>query len=257
MSKDSEEKFSMLDLKNQSKNDIEFSKRMNEFFSSSLGTNMDKLRNFPKFVPRQSLSLFLAKNSIFKNILNIHGNIIECGVFLGGGLMTWAQLSSIYEPINHTRKIIGFDSFTGFEKIHPKDEVDGPEYIRPGGLATNAYDDLKKCIEIYDLNRHISHIPKIEIIKGNANETIPKFIDDNPHEVIALLYLDFDLFEPTKTAIEKFLPLMPKGAIIVFDELNQAIWPGETQAILETIGLRHLKIQRFPYTPAISYAILD
>ena len=71
------------------------------------------------------------------------------------------------------------------------------------------------------------------------------------------LYLDFDLYEPTKVAVETFLPRMPKGAILAFDELNQAAWPGETLAVLETVGLRSLRVQRFPFTPALSYAVLD
>jgi hypothetical protein len=72
-----------------------------------------------------------------------------------------------------------------------------------------------------------------------------------------MLYLDFDVYEPTKVALETFLPRMPKGAILAFDELNQAAWPGETLAVLETVGLRNLRIQRFPYASGLSYAVLE
>jgi hypothetical protein len=75
--------------------------------------------------------------------------------------------------------------------------------------------------------------------------------------VVSLLYLDFDLYAPTKAAIDTLLPRMPKGAILAFDELNQAQWPGETMAVVESIGLRNLRIQRFPYVPQLSYAVLD
>jgi hypothetical protein len=47
-----------------------------------------------------------------------------------------------------------------------------------------------------------------------------------------LLYLDFDVYEPTKAAIEALRPHMPKGAAIVFDELYSRQWPGETLALL-------------------------
>ena len=47
---------------------------------------------------------------MFKEILNVHG-IVECGVLYGNGTMTFAHLSSILEPVNFTRKIIGFDTF--------------------------------------------------------------------------------------------------------------------------------------------------
>ena len=53
----------------------------------------------------------------------IEGNIVEGGVYAGQGLMTWAQLSAIFEPIGGTfREIIGFDTFDGFPSIDAKDD---------------------------------------------------------------------------------------------------------------------------------------
>jgi len=251
------EKFSMLNPKNQTEKDLEFIKKLDKFFANSLGTNMDKLRNFSKFIPRQSLSLFLAKNELFKKVVGLHGHIIECGVFLGGGLMTWGQLSAIYEPYNNTRRIIGFDNFTGFENIHDKDKGEEIHLRKEGGLKTNALEDIHECIELYDLNRPIGHIPRIELEVGNVMETIPKYLKNNPHLVISLLYLDIDLYEPTKVALDHFVPRMSKGSILAFDELNQKNWPGETQAVMESVGLKKLRIERFPFTPQLSYAIIE
>jgi hypothetical protein len=218
---------------------------------------MDKLRHFTKFVPRQALAKFLAKHALFHHVLGVHGHIIECGVFLGDGLMTWAQLSAIYEPVNHIRRIVGFDTFTGFPELTEKDRGDNQDHAVPGGLATHAYDDLMECLELYDLNRPLGHIPRVELVVGDAMQTIPEYVRKNPHVVVAMLYLDFDLYEPTKLALETFLPRMPKGAVLAFDELGQAQWPGETVAVMETIGLRNLKIRRFPFTPQLSYAVLE
>jgi hypothetical protein len=50
---------------------------------------------------------------------------------------------------------------------------------------------------------------------------------------------------------------MPKGAVIVFDELNAQICPGETQAVLEAIGFRNLRIERFTFDSYVSFAVLD
>jgi hypothetical protein len=251
------ENFSMAIPHNQTENDLNYSHNMEKYFSQSQGTNMDKLRNFAKYVPRQALSNFLAKHELFKQILNIHGHIIECGVFLGGGLMTWAQLSAIYEPVNHTRRVVGFDTFTGFPAIGDKDKGSNPEYAVSGGLSTHAFEDINEAVRLYDINRPIGHIPRVELVVGDAMKTIPQYVQDNKHLVVAMLYLDFDLFEPTLIAIETFLPRMPKGAMIVFDELNQPAWPGETLAAMEAIGLRNLRIQRFPFMPQLSYAILE
>ena len=63
------------------------------------------------------ISKFITHYEIFKKILDVPGDIIECGVFFGGGLMTSAHLSSIFEPINFERRIIGFDTFTGLTEL--------------------------------------------------------------------------------------------------------------------------------------------
>lgn len=44
-----------------------------------------KLRNFEKYVTRQSLSRFIARYELFKMIKDTQGSIIECGVHWGGG----------------------------------------------------------------------------------------------------------------------------------------------------------------------------
>ena len=65
-----------------------------------------KLQNFSKYVKRQSLARFLVYYELFKLQQNIKGSIVECGVHHGGGVMTWAKLSSSLEPINYSRKIL-------------------------------------------------------------------------------------------------------------------------------------------------------
>jgi hypothetical protein len=250
-------KHSMLDKATQTRQDEKYYRDISRYFDKSIGDTLDKLRNFGKYVPRQALATFLVKNEIFKRMAGIHGHIVECGVFAGGGLLTWAQLSAIYEPYAHVRRIVGFDTFEGFPQLSDKDGKPALDYAKPGGLATGAQADIARAIELYDLNRPIGHIPRVEVIAGDAVETIPRYVAENQHLIVAMLYLDFDLYEPTKVALEQFYPRMPKGAVIAFDELAQANWPGETRALLDTIGVRSLKIERMPFNPQISFAVLD
>ncbi|MGY8815950.1 MAG: hypothetical protein ACKVHQ_14745 [Gammaproteobacteria bacterium] len=50
---------------------------------------------------------------------------------------------------------------------------------------------------------------------------------------------------------------MPKGAVIAFDELNMKLFPGETLAVMEEVGLRNMKLERFTYATSLSYVVLD
>ena len=73
-------------------------------------------------------------------------------------------------------------------------------------------------------------------------QTIPEFIKNNQHTLVSLLYLDFDLYKPTLLALKEFLPRMPKGSIIAFDELHDSKYPGETVAMLEELNLNNHKL---------------
>ena len=96
-------------------------------------------------------------------------------------------------------------------------------------------------------------MPKVKLVKGDAVKTVPKYFEENPHTIVALLYLDFDIYEPTKVALKTIMPRMPKGAIIAFDELNESRWAGETVALLESLDINKYKIKKFPEEPHISY----
>lgn len=246
-----------VNLRNHTENEKKLFADYTSYFSSSPLSETQKLQAFTKYVRRQDLSRFLAKNELIKLQLDIPGVIVECGCYSAGGTFTFAQLSAIYEPYNHTRRVIAFDTFEGFPEISDKDSNASRTYSK-GDLFVipEIVDEINVGIELFDRNRPLSHIPKIELCKGDAMKTIPQFIVDKPHVVISLLYLDFDIYEPTKVALETFLPRMPKGSVLAFDELNAASFPGETLALLDTIGIKDLQLKKTPFDSYISYAVL-
>lgn len=213
-----------------------------------------KLENFPKYVRRQNLTRFLGLYELFKRVVPVKGSIVECGVHQGFGLMTWAKLSAILEPVNLTRRIYGFDSFSGFPKLSAADRAAASAHVSPGDLYADSYDELLELVAIHDGTRYLGHVPKVALIKGDATQTIPAFLRESPHVLVSLLFLDFDLYEPTKVALECFLPRMPKGAIVAFDELDNPLWPGETTAMLEVLERYKLRIRRFPFDPYVGFA---
>ena len=216
-----------------------------------------KMENFPKYVRRQNLTRFLALYELFKKVLNVKGSIVECGVYHGFGIMSWAKFSAILEHANLTRRIYGFDTFEGFPGVSGHDRSADSEHVKAGQLASDAYDEIMSLSEIHDSTRFLGHIPKVKLIRGDAVETIPKFVEDHPHLLVSLLFMDFDLYEPTMAALENFFPRMSKGAIIAFDELDNPLWPGETRAMLDFFKDNKLRIERFPFDPYIGYAVID
>ena len=95
---------------------------------------------------------------------------------------------------------------------------------------------------------------KIELVKGDVIQRIAKYLEENQHPIIALLFMDFDLHDPTRIALETLLPRIPKGGIIAFDELNNPGWPGETLALIEEFTtLNRLELRKFHFDSNIAY----
>lgn len=232
---------------------------MSQAFETSPLSTKEKLDGFEKYVRRQQLSRFLVRYELFKLNQDIKGSIVECGVYQGAGVLAWAKLSAMLEPYAFDRRVFGFDTFSGFPDVDDKDtnSAVANDRAKVSGLDTGekVYQDILSCIDEHNDNRFLNQFDKAELIKGDATKTIPQFIEDNPHLIISLLFMDFDIYEPTKVALEHFLPRMPKGAILAFDEINNPWWPGETLALLEQMGnsLNNIEIKRFSFDPSIAY----
>ena len=226
-----------------------------EVFAGSHEDLPTRLASMARYARRAQVTRFAALYELFKLVLPVKGSIVECGVFRGASFMTFAQLSAALEPTNLTRRLYGFDSFGGFPAVSGKDRPDTTG-VRTGDLAADSYAKLNRLLEIYDTDRFLGHLPKARLIRGDVTATIPQFVADNPHLVVSLLFLDLDLYEPTATALRHLLPRMPKGAVLAFDELDNPLWPGETAAVLDEVGIGRLELRRFEFDPYIGYAVL-
>jgi Macrocin-O-methyltransferase (TylF) len=230
-------------------------RNVGRIFEGSRDSIEVKLENFTKYVRRQHLKRFLAFYELFKLVLPLKGSVVECGIFRGFGVMAWAKLSAMLEPENLTRRIYGFDTFEGFPVVSSQDRnhIHDPAI---GELYADSYHELEQLICEFDRDRFLGHISKVELIKGDMAETIPSFLESHGHLLISLLYMDCDLYQPTKIALSHFLPRMSKGAVIAFDELDNPLWPGETQAMLDAVGADKLRLRRLEWDPYIAFAII-
>jgi len=204
---------------------------------------------------RQVLSRILHYYEIYKLILPVPGVICEFGVQWGATMATLISLRGMFEPYNHARKIIGFDTFEGFQSIAEQDRG----FSAPGQYTVpKKYEEqLDEILSMHEALAPIAHIKKFELVKGDACVTVPRYIEENPHLIVACAIFDFDIFKPTKVAIEAVLPRLVKGSVLVFDEVNCAHFPGETQALLEAIGLNRLRLKVDPHQPYTAYAVWE
>jgi len=218
----------------------------------------DILQNLGLFLSSKNLARILFMDHIYKQILDVHGVVIEFGTRWGQNTSLFSALRGIYEPFNRHRKIIGFDTFTGFVDISEKDNKDC-WVMRKGGLACSDHYEqyLEKVLEYQEKDNPIAHIKKFELIKGDATVEIDTYLKKHPETIVSLAFFDMDIYEPTKKCLESIKPHLVKGSILAFDELNDSDSPGETIALNEVFGLNNIRLKKHPHTSRVSYFVVE
>ncbi len=166
----------------------------------------------------------LARYELFKMVLDIPGDIVECGVFQGGGILYWARLIQIFNPLSR-RKVVGFDTFVGYPGTMKgkRDKEASASFMAKTQGSMGSVEEIMKHAVSLGLEK------RIELVKGDAVETIPRYRKKNPGFRPALLNLDFDIYEPTYVALKELYPLLVPRGIVVFDEYAIDEW-GESNA---------------------------
>jgi len=236
-------------------NDQENRRKLMELLKRTPLPADDLVHNLGLYLSRQSLARILYMAELYREIIDVHGVVMEFGVRWGQNMSLFGSLRGLYEPFNYNRVIIGFDTFAGFPGVS---QEDGHAVAAHDYEVTNDYEDhLRQILAVHEAMSPIAHIRKHELVKGDAVVTIKRYLEDNPHTIVALAYFDFDIYAPTRACLEAVLPRMPKGAILAFDELNCPKFPGETLAVLETIGLHRYPLRRNPLNPHCSYMRIE
>jgi len=214
------------------------------------------LANLGLYLSSKNLGRLLFFHEIYKRVVNTHGVIMEFGVRWGQTMGLLSALRGLFEPYNRHRKIIGFDTFAGFQGVTPTDG-DKTKCTDGGYPVTPGYEQyLEEVLSKQDDLNPLNHLKKFELVKGDAAETIPAYLKAHPETVVSLAIFDFDIYKPTKAALEAVLPHLCKGSILVFDELCDDLFPGETVAVREVLSLRDLRVERLPFASRISFAEL-
>lgn len=215
------------------------------------------LQNIGLFIESKNLARILCMDHLFRQIVDVHGSVMEFGTRWGQNMALFAALRGIYDPFNRHRKLVAFDTFTGFPSL---DEKDGNhEMMEVGALATteNYQAFLEQVLTLHEELNPLNHIKKFELRRGDATMEVPRYLQENPETIVALAYFDFDLYAPTKSVLETILPRLVKGSVVAFDELNDPESPGETLAVMEVLGLRNIRLKRFPHASRVSYFVVE
>jgi hypothetical protein len=242
---------------NSSQREMQTRENFYSLFAKSPIPKNEQLANLGLFLNRQALSRILFMNDLYQKIIPIHGIVIEFGVRWGQNLALFSSFRGMYEPYNYNRRIVGFDTFSGFPAISEKDGKDAIASVGAYSVNPNYEAYLDSVLAYHETESPLSHLKKYELIKGDATITLQKYLKEHPETIIALAYFDFDIYEPTKKCLELIRNHLTNGSVIGFDELNWPSFPGETLALKEVLGLDRYSIRRSPLNPSPSYIVIE
>ena len=137
---------------------------------------------FLKDTNERRLQKILTRYELFKKVINIPGDICECGVFKGSGIFTWVKLIKLFKP-NNDFKVVGFDLFENKKnklKFKYKSDKKVQNWHIEGTISQKEL--LDKCKEW--------NFSNIKLYAGDVKKTTKKYVKDNFGSRIALLYLD-------------------------------------------------------------------
>lgn len=181
------------------------------------------------------LTKILSRYELFKQAVELPGDIVEAGVAKGAGLLYWAKLLQIFAPVSK-RKVVGFDTFADFPTESDADRAFADAFCREAsysGVSTAALRDSAA-------RSGVEH--RIELVEGDVRRTMKRYVQDNPGFRIALLNLDFDVAPPTRTALECLYDRVVSGGVIILDEYGLAPCT-EANAVDEFLRERNISVR--------------
>jgi len=180
---------------------------------------------------------------------NIGGDFVECGVWRGGNTMLMAKL--LLQNQNTDRSIYLYDTFEGMSEPLPIDKKTGTNEPAKDKWADAEKDSHNEwCYASLDevqQNMKTTDYPqeKLHFIKGKVEETLP---DKKPNK-IAILRLDTDWYESTKTELEILFPLLVPGGVLIIDDYGS--WEGARKAVDEYFAPGEILLHRIDNTGVI------
>lgn len=193
------------------------------------------------------------KYKLYEMTQHLLGDVVECGVFKGTGLMAWLKILQMNEA-NSIRKVIGFDFFNPGFVENLEDEIDRKTmeqvFTRTDPVAgelTEAGIRDKILLAGFDESR-------FELVPGDISITSKEYAKERPGFRISLLYLDLDLDKPTYDTLVNLWDRVVPGGVVVFDEYAYHSW-SESNAVDRFIEEKGLYLNKTDIRTPTAYII--
>jgi O-methyltransferase len=195
--------------------------------------------------------------ALFRSIRYLHqnsfpGDIVECGVWRGGSTMIAMHALRLFGM--HDRRVWLFDTFEGMTEPAAVD-VDchgrSAEQLLEQTAERKTSDYMWALAPLDEVKRNIAQVGYdpglVEFVVGDVRKTLAgSSVND-----IALLRLDTDFYDSTKTELELLYPRLRERGVLIIDDFGH--WQGARRAVDEYFDLEARLGRGRPYLHYIDY----
>ena len=125
------------------------------------------------------------------------------------------NLRAINDCSANQRQIIGFDTFSGYKGFGLNESTDPTIQNSTYSLNSNHKECLRDILGSQE-RANGKKRPLHQVIKGNASQKLPEFLDANPGMLITLGIFDLSAFEPTPDCFKIISSKILSGSVIAF-----------------------------------------
>lgn len=225
--------------------------RLQAMYAESPLPAEDLLFNLGLYTRSSLLVKFIVMHQLYERVKSIPGVLVEFGTWWGQNLVLLENLRAIHEPFNKQRRILGFDTFTGYTPPSETDK-DSPVWVEHSYSTSASYKPyLEELLRVHEGSNVLGHIQGVhELIAGDVTKTAPEYFTKHPETVVAMAYFDMGLYEPTRAALAAIKPHLVSGSVILLDELTWAEAPGEAIAFKEVFARGEYTIEKCALYPS-------
>lgn len=198
--------------------------------------------NFPVFVGQVNIARELFFYELYKQVLNLSGDIAEVGTYKGASFMLWAKLIKLFEN-NNTTRVFGFDWFQGMR-------TGDNDNVTTNGLYKTDYETLDRLIKMQGLE-NIALLEKMDVTKD-----LTHFLSERPWLRFKIVFIDCGIEDVLEASLKSLWPRLVNGGVLIMDHYGLSNSPTESDIVEKHINGN--KVMQMPFNRHSSgYVIKD
>ncbi len=158
------------------------------------------------------------------SVRDVPGDVIECGVFRGGGLLTCCLAMT---RLNIDKHVYAADTFCGMPAPSSEDLPDGVRSVFDGAFRYNSPKLIAGRLRLAGERKRVT------LVQGLFEDALPQL---RPEQTFSLAFIDCDFYDGASFCLDWLYPRMNRGGYLCIHDYHSRDAPGITRAFDEFVS---------------------